>query len=73
VAALAGAVVAVVADAAGLVPVAGAAPPVGADRVVAPGAKAVDAAVRAAVDAVKERAVIAMGDAEMVEASSSKT
>jgi hypothetical protein len=36
-------------------------------------AKAVDVAARAAVDVAKAKAVIATGDAAMVEASSSRT
>jgi|GEM_PF-5724828 len=48
------------------------APRVG-DRVVVLAAKAEDAAVRVAVDGVKARAVIAKADAEMAEASSSRT
>jgi Zn finger protein HypA/HybF involved in hydrogenase expression len=44
-----------------------------ADKVVARGAKAADAAVRAAVDAVKAKAVTAMADAEMAEVSSLRT
>jgi hypothetical protein len=44
------------------------------DRVVVVlAAKAEDAAVRVAVDGVKARAVIAKADAEMAEASSSRT
>jgi hypothetical protein len=66
--------VAVVAEAgeAGRVPVAGVALRA-ADKVVARGAKAADAAVRAAVDAVKAKAVTAKADAEMAEASSLRT
>jgi hypothetical protein len=48
------------------------APRVG-DRVVVLAAKAEGAAVRVAVDGVKARAVIAKADAEMAEASSSRT
>jgi hypothetical protein len=44
-----------------------------ADKVVARGAKAADGAVRAAVDAVKAKAVTAMADAEMAEVSSLRT
>jgi hypothetical protein len=69
----AGAVVGVVADAVGLVLVADAALPAGADRVVARAAKVGDAAVRAAVGGVKAKAATAKADAEMVEASSSRT
>ncbi|GEM_PF-2989579 len=61
-----------VADAVGLVPVADAALPVGADRAVVHAGKAEDAAVRV-VDGVKAKAVIATADAEMAEASSSRT
>jgi hypothetical protein len=72
VAALGGAADVVAADAVGRVPVADAALPVGADR-VAREAMVGDAAVRAAVDAVKAKAVTAMADAEMVEANWSRT
>jgi hypothetical protein len=61
-----------VADAVGLVPVADAALPVEAARVVVHAGKAEDAAVRVADD-VKAKAAIAMADAEMAEASSSRT
>jgi hypothetical protein len=54
------------------VPVADAALPVGADRAVVHAGKAEDAAVRV-VDGVKAKAVIATADAEMAEASSSRT
>jgi hypothetical protein len=67
------AVAEVVADAVALVLVADAARPVGgADRVAARAARAAHAAA-VAVDGVKARAVIAKADAEMAEASSSRT
>jgi hypothetical protein len=74
VAAQAGAVVGVVADAVALGPVADAAHPVAAaDRVVVLPAKAADVAARVVVDGVKAKAVTATVDAAMVEASSSRT
>jgi hypothetical protein len=72
VAALADAGAVAVAVEVGLVPVAGVALRV-VDRAVARGVKEADAAVRAVVDAVKAKAATATADAEMVEASSSRT
>jgi hypothetical protein len=74
VAAQAGAVVGVVADAVGLGPVVDAAlPAAGADRVVVLAARAADEVAQAVADGVKAKAVTATVDAAMVAASSSRT
>jgi hypothetical protein len=72
-AAQAGAVVVVVADVVGLVPVADVVRPVDRVAAVVRAVKAAAAAVRVAVDGAKGKAVIATVDAAMVEASSSRT